>query len=212
MVNGTATNTGTVSLSGSNMTPTNASGTTISTATNNTKVYWTVSSNGVTANNVSTSSTKSCSLTASITGCSTYTQSATIVQAKDNSSLDGYTYKLGFDNSESTVPEPVSCSGLTSATKYAKITIQRAHVYKWATGSGRYIYTTDNTGTASLNPDTGLTCCNSSGTTISTITNNNYIYVKVGTNYNTLSGRCIDLIISLQSDYTASVSGLGDGN
>lgn len=194
------------------MTPTNSSGTTISTATNSTKVYWTVSSNGVTSHNVTSSSTRSCSLTASIAGCSTETKTATIIQAADTSSLDGYTYKLGFDLSESAVPEPVSCSGLTSATKYAKITIQRAHIYKWATGSGRYIYTTDNTGTASLNPETGLTCCNSSGTTISTITNNNYIYVKVATNYNTLSGRCIDLIISLQSDYTASVSELGDGN
>ena len=74
------------------MTPTNSSGTTISTATNGTKVYWTVSSNGVTAHNVSTSSTKSCSLTASIAGCSTETKTATIIQAADTANI----YTTGF--------------------------------------------------------------------------------------------------------------------
>jgi len=74
------------------MTPTNSSGTTISTATNGTKVYWTVSSNGVTAHNVSTSSTKSCSLTASIAGCSTETKTATIIQAADTANP----YTIGF--------------------------------------------------------------------------------------------------------------------
>lgn len=187
---GTSDNTGTINVSGTNCTCTDANGNAITTATNNTKIYLTTTSNGVTSG--STSSTRTCTVNASVTGCETYTQSVTWTQAKDTASHNCYRSTITLTKNSTS---NIAVGGGTKVVN-AKLGITREDVYKWATGGGTYVYATDHTGTASLTAS-NATIVNSAGTTISTAGNDTSIYLTVGANGGTASTRTVSLTATI---------------
>lgn len=205
--NGTADNNGTLTLSGSNCSFTNSSGTAITTITNGGKAYIKASSNpGSTSSCSASSRTCSISVTAPSDTCAAASKSVTWTQAADSKSwrCDEYIVTLTPASTDA-----IPLAGTSKSDKFkATLSLTRKRYYKWSVGGNiTTACSTDNAGTVTLS-GTNCTCTNSSGTTITSASNGDVIYVTVSGNKHTTQERTVKINASITgcSTYTASTS------